>query len=299
MRSSRRPPACGSESRGGFWKNQYTAPLGEVTRGRLVFVTGAPRMSLNFSPLPGANARLIMETSASRLEFTGAADGERPPPGLVRRPAARRARRRRECDRPLPSPARRGLLHPARQGRAQWDDPVDGRDQRRASPTSPARSPAWGWSVSTSTAAPTTSGWTCPARPGRRPCTSAAWSAARACSGRPACPSRCASPAACRACASTARAASSVRQAALRRGRLQRQPRPVRAGGAGRRGRGDRQLEPRPESSGPADPSRDAGPCRVSGRFARPVDVRRAASPWPRRTRRPTGRPRCAAGSAG
>ena len=62
------------ESRGGFWKNQYTAPLGAVTRGRLVFVTGAPRMSLNFSPLPGANARLIMETSASRLEFTGAAD---------------------------------------------------------------------------------------------------------------------------------------------------------------------------------------------------------------------------------
>ena len=44
-------------SRGGFWQNRYTAPLGAVTRGRLVFVTGAPRMSLNFSPLPGANAR--------------------------------------------------------------------------------------------------------------------------------------------------------------------------------------------------------------------------------------------------
>ena len=58
-------------------------------------------------------------------------------------------------------------------------------------------------------------------------------------------------------------------------------------------------LDAAPESSGPADPSRDAGPCRVSGRFARPVDVRRAASPWPRRTRRPRGRPRCAAGSAG
>lgn len=61
-------------SRGGFWDNRYSAPLGDVSRGRLVFVTGAPRMSLNFSPLPGANARLIMETSASRLEFTGASD---------------------------------------------------------------------------------------------------------------------------------------------------------------------------------------------------------------------------------
>ena len=63
-------------SRGGFWGNHYSAPLAGVSRGRLVFVTGAPRMSLNFSPLPGANARLIMETSASRLEFTGAADEE-------------------------------------------------------------------------------------------------------------------------------------------------------------------------------------------------------------------------------
>ena len=62
------------ETRGGFWDNVFTAPLGGISRGRLVFGTGAPRVALNFAPLgPGARARLIMETSASRLEFTGAA----------------------------------------------------------------------------------------------------------------------------------------------------------------------------------------------------------------------------------
>ncbi|MEW5992633.1 MAG: MarR family transcriptional regulator [Chloroflexota bacterium] len=61
-------------SRGGFQGNVYTAPLGEAARGRLVFVSGAPRLALNVAPLgPQAAARMIMETSASRLGFWGAA----------------------------------------------------------------------------------------------------------------------------------------------------------------------------------------------------------------------------------
>ncbi len=60
--------------RGGFVADAYTAPLGDVTRGRLVFSTGAPRLALNFAPLgPRATARVIMETATSRLRFDGAA----------------------------------------------------------------------------------------------------------------------------------------------------------------------------------------------------------------------------------
>jgi hypothetical protein len=63
-----------ARARGGFVDAVYTAPLGDVTRGRLVFTSGAPRLALNFSPLgPRATARVIMETAASRLRFDGAA----------------------------------------------------------------------------------------------------------------------------------------------------------------------------------------------------------------------------------
>ncbi len=63
-------------ARGGFVGDQFSAPLGDLTRGRLVFVSGAPRLALNFAPLgPQASARLIMETSASRLEFAGTTPG--------------------------------------------------------------------------------------------------------------------------------------------------------------------------------------------------------------------------------
>jgi DNA-binding MarR family transcriptional regulator len=63
-----------ARARGGFVGDAYTAPLGDVTRGRLVFTSGAPRLALNFSPLgPRATARVIMETAASRLRFDGAA----------------------------------------------------------------------------------------------------------------------------------------------------------------------------------------------------------------------------------
>jgi DNA-binding MarR family transcriptional regulator len=61
-------------SRGGFVGDIYTAPLADATRGRLVFISGAPRISVNAAPFgPSASARIIMETSASRLRFAGAA----------------------------------------------------------------------------------------------------------------------------------------------------------------------------------------------------------------------------------
>jgi DNA-binding MarR family transcriptional regulator len=63
-----------AETRGGFVGTRFSAPMGSVTRGRLMFASGAPRLALNFAPLgPRATARVIAETSASRLELTGAA----------------------------------------------------------------------------------------------------------------------------------------------------------------------------------------------------------------------------------
>ena len=60
-------------ARGGFVADEYFAPLGGATHGRLSFASGAPRLALNVAPLgPTASARIIMETSASRLEFRGA-----------------------------------------------------------------------------------------------------------------------------------------------------------------------------------------------------------------------------------
>ena len=61
-------------TRGGFVGNAFRAPLGDATRGRLVFASGAPRLALNLAPLgPRATARIIAETSASRLRFAGTA----------------------------------------------------------------------------------------------------------------------------------------------------------------------------------------------------------------------------------
>jgi DNA-binding MarR family transcriptional regulator len=64
-------------ARGGFIADAYVAPLAGATRGRLAFASGAPRLALNIAPFgPDANARIIMETSASRLEFVGAAPAD-------------------------------------------------------------------------------------------------------------------------------------------------------------------------------------------------------------------------------
>jgi DNA-binding MarR family transcriptional regulator len=62
--------------RGGFIGQSYQAPLADAPRGRLVFNSGAPRLSMNIAPLgPRAAARVIVEPSASRLRFEGRASG--------------------------------------------------------------------------------------------------------------------------------------------------------------------------------------------------------------------------------
>ena len=61
-----------ASARGGFVGKTYTAPVGDVTRARLLYSTGAPRLAMNIAPFgPGASARLIAETSSSRLRFAG------------------------------------------------------------------------------------------------------------------------------------------------------------------------------------------------------------------------------------
>ncbi len=66
-----------AQTRGGFIGNRFSAPLLDASRGRLVFASGAPRFALNIAPLgPRANARIIAETSASRLEFAGASPAD-------------------------------------------------------------------------------------------------------------------------------------------------------------------------------------------------------------------------------
>jgi DNA-binding MarR family transcriptional regulator len=68
-------------SRGGLIGDTYTAPRGDAVRGRLVFSSGGPRVSMNVAPFgPSASARIIMETAASRLIFE---DAGREPDELV------------------------------------------------------------------------------------------------------------------------------------------------------------------------------------------------------------------------
>ena len=56
--------------RGGFIGDTYLAPVAEATTGRLVFTSGAPRLAMNAAGL-GQQARVVVETSASRLSFLG------------------------------------------------------------------------------------------------------------------------------------------------------------------------------------------------------------------------------------
>jgi hypothetical protein len=56
--------------RGGFIGDTYVAPLADATVGRLVFASGAPRFALNAAAL-GQQARVVVESSASRLTFNG------------------------------------------------------------------------------------------------------------------------------------------------------------------------------------------------------------------------------------
>ncbi len=66
-----------AETRGGMVDDStFIAPLASATRGRLVFHSGAPRLSMTAAPFgPQAVARVVMETSASRLTLSrGKAD---------------------------------------------------------------------------------------------------------------------------------------------------------------------------------------------------------------------------------
>jgi DNA-binding MarR family transcriptional regulator len=76
---------------GGMIDDRYVAPLGGATRGRLIFISGAPRLSVTAAPFgPQAVARVVMETSASRLSLSGdsppdqlaTASFEGPPPDV-------------------------------------------------------------------------------------------------------------------------------------------------------------------------------------------------------------------------
>jgi hypothetical protein len=55
-------------ARGGMVGDTYTAPLGSITRARLVFATGAPRLAFGGSAL-GQQVRVVAEAAASRLRL--------------------------------------------------------------------------------------------------------------------------------------------------------------------------------------------------------------------------------------
>ena len=59
-------------ARGGMVGDTYTAPLGGLTIGRLVFVSGAPRLAFGGSAL-GQQVRVVAEAAASRLRLSGGA----------------------------------------------------------------------------------------------------------------------------------------------------------------------------------------------------------------------------------
>ena len=61
--------------RGGIIGDTFRAPIGAAARGRLTFASAAPRLALHKVAL-GQQARMILETSASRLRLSGLTDGD-------------------------------------------------------------------------------------------------------------------------------------------------------------------------------------------------------------------------------
>jgi hypothetical protein len=57
-------------ARGGLVGDTYTAPLGGLAHGRLVFLSGAPRLAFGGSAL-GQQVRVVAEAAASRLRLSG------------------------------------------------------------------------------------------------------------------------------------------------------------------------------------------------------------------------------------
>lgn len=67
-----------AETRGGMVDDAtFIAPLAGATHGRLIFISGAPRLSMTAAPFgPQAVARMVMETSASRLTLSRGGEDE-------------------------------------------------------------------------------------------------------------------------------------------------------------------------------------------------------------------------------
>ena len=67
-----------AETRGGMVDDRtFIAPLAGATHGRLVFISGAPRLSMTAAPFGAqAVARVVMETAASRLTLSAATGDE-------------------------------------------------------------------------------------------------------------------------------------------------------------------------------------------------------------------------------
>ena len=67
-----------ARARGGIVDEMFTAPLGDIDAGRLVFASGAPRISLRAAPLgPTSDARMVAELARSTVRLTtGAQPGE-------------------------------------------------------------------------------------------------------------------------------------------------------------------------------------------------------------------------------
>lgn len=63
-----------ASTRGGMVDEMFTAPLGGIEAGRLVFASGAPRLSLRGAPLGlASDARMVAELARSTVRLTNAA----------------------------------------------------------------------------------------------------------------------------------------------------------------------------------------------------------------------------------
>ncbi len=62
-----------SIARRGFLGNTFSTPLGGITRGALVFESGAARLTFSATPVPGAATRVVAEAGNSSLALTGGA----------------------------------------------------------------------------------------------------------------------------------------------------------------------------------------------------------------------------------
>jgi DNA-binding MarR family transcriptional regulator len=62
-------------ARGGMVGDQYLAPVGDATHGRLLLATGAPRLTLGAAAF-GQQVRVVAETAATRLRLVAGAESD-------------------------------------------------------------------------------------------------------------------------------------------------------------------------------------------------------------------------------